>query len=421
MVITSMQTPLEALAAQVKQGAKTLNIAPIAQRNQALAYIAHNLLERKQEILAANEKDIAAAKKNGIAPAMVDRLTLTAARIEQIASACQQIISLPDPTGKTDFGARLENGLEMVRTKVPLGVVGIIYEARPNVTVDAAALCLKSGNGCLLRGGKEAIHSNTALTRIMQESLAQAGLPETAVALVSDTARETATQMMQLNGYLDVLIPRGGAGLIQSVVANATVPVIETGVGNCHIYVDADADMDMAVDVIDNAKTSRPSVCNAVETILVHEAIAAELLPKLKDRLDKHQVEWRGCPKTKAILGDVVLAATEKDFATEFNDYILCCAVVGNMEEAIAHIDQYSSHHSEAIITENYGRSQEFTRRVDAAVVYVNASTRFTDGGEFGFGAEIGISTQKLHVRGPMGLEHLTSWKYIIRGSGQIR
>lgn len=414
-------TELIALAQQVKDSAKVLNIAGIGQRNTALNHIADNLFTHTEDILAANAKDIAHAQANGIAPAMIDRLKLTPARIQQIAAAVRQIIQLPDPTGKVDFGTTLPNGLEIIRTKVPLGVIGIIYEARPNVTVDAAVLCLKSGNACLLKGGKEALYSNTVLTQIMQQSLAQAGLPQYSIALVEDTSRETTTQMMRLNGYLDVLIPRGGAGLIKAVVANATVPVIETGVGNCHIYVDQDADLQMAVDIIDNAKTSRPSVCNAVETILIHQDIAEKLLPALKERLDQHRVEWRGCPMTRQILGEAIIPATEEDFATEYNDYILCCAVVTDMEQAIAHIDRYSSRHSEAIITNNYQNSQAFTKRIDAAAVYVNASTRFTDGGEFGFGAEIGISTQKLHARGPMGLDQLTSWKYMIHGNGQIR
>ena len=414
-------SPLETLAASVKEAAKILNIAPSKQRNEAIARIGENLLLHQEEILAANAADIAAAQENGITPAMIDRLTLTPERIVGIADACRQVISLPDPLGKADYGATLPNGLEMIRVKVPLGVIGIIYEARPNVTVDAAVLCLKSGNACLLKGGKEAIHSNMAFTKIMAQSLAEAGLPSHCVALIEDTSRETATQMMRLNGYLDVLIPRGGAGLIRAVVANATVPVIETGVGNCHIYVDDSADLTMAVDIIDNAKTSRPSVCNAVETILIHENTAKTFLPRLKTRLDQHNVAWRGCKETQAILGSTVQLATEEDYATEYNDYIICCKVVQNMEEAIAHIDRYSTRHSEAIITNDYRHSEEFIRRVDAAAVYVNASTRFTDGGEFGFGAEIGISTQKLHARGPMGLDQLTSWKYILRGNGQIR
>lgn len=420
-VADSKLTPLETLAASVREAAKVLNIASCQQRNEAIARIAENLLSHQEEILSANAADIAAARENGIAAAMIDRLTLTPERIAGIANACRQVIALPDPLGKVDFGNTLPNGLEMVRVKVPLGVIGIIYEARPNVTVDAAVLCLKSGNACLLKGGKEAHHSNMALTKIMEQSLAEAGLPTHCVALVADTSRETTTQMMRLNGYLDVLIPRGGAGLIRAVVANATVPVIETGVGNCHIYVEETADQMVAINIIDNAKTSRPSVCNAVETILIDENIAKEFLPQLKARLDQHQVAWRGCKETQAILGPTVQLATEEDYATEFNDYIICCKVVQNMEEAIAHIDRYSSRHSEAIITNDYEKSQEFTRRVDAAAVYVNASTRFTDGGEFGFGAEIGISTQKLHARGPMGLEQLTSWKYILRGNGQIR
>ena len=412
---------LTTLAGQVKEAAKVLNIASHNQRNLALKTIAQNLLLHIDEILAANEEDIKNARANGISAAMIDRLTLNEDRLRQMAQAVEKIMQLPDPTGKIDYGNTLDNGLNIIRTKVPLGVIGIIYEARPNVTVDAAVLCLKSGNACLLRGGKEALHSNMILTKIMEESLIEANLPPHGIALVEDTARETATQMMQLNGYLDVLIPRGGAGLIKAVVANATVPVIETGVGNCHIYVDEDADIDKAIAIIDNAKTSRPSVCNAVETILVHETIAPKLLPPLKEQLDKHHVAWRGCPGTQAILGAEVALATQEDYATEYNDYILACAIVPDLDGAIAHIHRYSSRHSEAIITNHYEHSQEFIRRVDAAAVYVNASTRFTDGGCFGFGAEIGISTQKLHARGPMGLDQLTSWKYIIRGDGQTR
>jgi glutamate-5-semialdehyde dehydrogenase len=304
---------------------------------------------------------------------------------------------------------------------VPLGVIGIIYEARPNVTADAAALCLKAGNAVILRGGKEAIHSNVCIAQIMREALEQAGLPMDCIQLVQDTSRESAREMMNLTDYLDVLIPRGGAGLIQSVVQNSHVPVIQTGVGNCHVYVDDTADIDMAANIIFNAKTSRPSVCNAIETILVHKDIAEKALPAIKARLDEKDVELRGCERTREILGDCVVPAAESDWATEFLDYILAVKVVNSMEDAIEHIARYSSGHSEAIVTKSYENAACFTAQVDSAAVYVNASTRFTDGGEFGLGAEIGISTQKLHARGPMGVNELTSVKFIISGNGQIR
>ncbi|HHY52634.1 MAG TPA: glutamate-5-semialdehyde dehydrogenase, partial [Clostridiales bacterium] len=332
-----------------------------------------------------------------------------------------ELVSLPDPVGLVLEGSRRPNGISITKITVPLGVVGIIFESRPNVTVDCAALCLKSGNACILRGGKEAIHSNLALTQVMQQALAGTAVPADAVLLVEDTSRETATALMKLNQYVDVLIPRGGAGLIQAVVQNATVPVIETGVGNCHAFVDQSADLEMAVRIVENGKTQRPSVCNALETLLVHQDIAGAFLPLVKQRLDQHNVELRGCPKTREILGDCVVPATEEDYYTEFLDYILAVKVVADMDEAIAHIARYSSHHSEVIITNNLENSRKFTSMVDSAAVYVNASTRFTDGGQFGLGAEIGISTQKLHARGPMGLRELVSYKYVIHGDGQIR
>ncbi|MDO5689088.1 MAG: glutamate-5-semialdehyde dehydrogenase [Tissierellia bacterium] len=391
------------------------------QKNGALAAIAKALRENTAQILAANDQDIAAAQAAGMKESMQDRLKLDTVRIEGIAAAVEQLIELPDPVGKILSGETMKDGMRLINIRVPLGVVGIIYESRPNVTVDAATLCLKSGNVCILKGGKEAIYSNTALMKIMRETLEECGLPADFMQLIEDTSRAAAQELMGLAGYLDVLIPRGGAGLIQSVVENAKVPVIETGTGNNHIYVDADADQAMALTILDNAKTQRPSVCNAVETLLVHQDIAEEFLPKAKALLDAHSVEWRGDEITRQILGAQVLPVTNEDYQTEFIDYIMACKVVSDLEEAIAHIAEYGTGHSEAIVTKDYDRANRFTNAVDAAAVYVNCSTRFTDGGEFGLGAEIGISTQKLHVRGPMGLEALTSNKYMVLGSGQIR
>ncbi len=412
---------IKQLGLRAKAAARSFGTALSDDKNKALAAIAQGLEDNLPAILAANARDIAAAEENGVRSAMVDRLRLTEARIRDIAAAVRHIVTLPDPVGKVDLGMVRPNGLRIYKTRVPMGVVGIIFEARPNVTVDAAALCIKSGNVCILRGGKEAIHSNKALATVMGDALQSCGFSRDVVLLVEDTSRESANAMMTLNGCIDVLIPRGGAGLISAVVQNATVPVIETGVGNCHIYVDKAADLAMAAAILDNAKTSRPSVCNAAETLLVHSRVAAEFLPAAKALLDNHRVELRGCEKTAAILGDAVKPATHEDYATEFNDYILAIKVVESFEEAVDHIAAYSTGHSEAIITEDYSAAQAFLSQVDAAAVYVNASTRFTDGGEFGFGAEIGISTQKLHTRGPMGLEELTTVKYLVYGNGQIR
>ena len=404
-----------------KEAAARLAAAGTAEKNRGLAAIAQALREGKDAILAANREDLAAAEAAGMRRSMMDRLALTPERIGSIASAVEEVIALPDPVGTVDRGGLRPNGLSVTRVRVPLGVVGIIYEARPNVTVDAAALCLKSGNACILRGGKEAIRTNIALGKLMGAALEGAGLPAAAVQLVEDTTRESSGQMMKAQGLIDVLIPRGGAGLIRAVVENSTVPVIETGVGNCHVYVDSPCDLGMAVRIIENAKCSRPSVCNAAETLLVHRDVAEEFLPMAKAALDGWKVQLRGCPETRRILGDSVVPATEEDYETEFNDYILAVRVVADLEEAIAHIRRYSTGHSEAIVTGDYAHSREFTRRVDAAAVYVNASTRFTDGGQFGLGAEIGISTQKLHARGPMGLTELTTTKYMVLGSGQVR
>ena len=394
---------LDEIGARAKAASKVLASLSTAQKNKALLSIAKTLEHNASSILTANVEDVKAARQNGVLGPMIDRLTLTEDRILSIAQAVREVVRLEDPVGKVDSGVRRPNGLEILKTRVPLGVIGIIYEARPNVTVDAAVLCLKSGNACILRGGKEAIHSNLILATLMREAIEKAGVPADSLFLLADTSRETAAKLMKLNQYLDVLIPRGGAGLIRSVLENATVPAIQTGLGNCHVYVDATADLEMAVKILDNAKTSRPSVCNAAETLLVHQSVAEQFLPMAKAALDLHQVELRGCPETCRILGDSVIPATQADYADEFDDYILAVKVVRDLDEAIAHIGRYSTMHSEAIVTNDYRSSQRFTSEVDAAAVYVNASTRFTDGGEFGLGAEIGISTQKLHVRGPMG------------------
>jgi len=389
-------------------------------KDAALEAIAVAIVERADEIIAANEKDVQSAKEKGTRPAMIDRLTLNKERLIDIAEGVRQVKSLSDPIGEVIKMWKRPNGLLIGQKRVPMGVIAIIYEARPNVTVDAAALCLKTSNVCVLRGGSEAIHSNVALMRIMQEAAYSAGIPEGALNIIEDTSRETATKLMQMNGYIDMLIPRGGKGLIKSVVENATVPVVETAAGNCHIYVDADADMDMALDIVMNAKVQRPSVCNAAETLLVDEKIAEKFIPLMFDELKSKNVEIRADEKSREIYPEV-LEACEEDYFTEYNDYILAVKIVSGVDEAIKHINKYNTKHSEAIITNNYNNSQKFLNEVDAAAVYVNASTRFTDGFEFGFGAEIGISTQKMHARGPMGLEALTSIKYIINGNGQIR
>lgn len=401
-----------------KKAAFTLGTAG-AKRDTALMYMSEQLLADMPYILAENAKDVENARAKGLTEAMLDRLTLTSSRIEAIAGAVLKVRSLPDPLGQGSVNTR-PNGLEIQKVRVPLGVVGIIYEARPNVTADAAALCIKSGNAVILRGGSEAVCSNLAIGKSLQTALARAGLPENGVQVLSDTSRETAAKFMTMNGYIDVLIPRGGKGLIQSVVKNATVPVIETGAGNCHVYVDEAADLAMALDILDNAKTQRPSVCNAAESLLVHQAVAERFLPMVKERLEQKNVELRGCETTCALLQGTK-PATDEDFYTEYNDYILSVKVVQDVTEAIAHINEHGTRHSEAIVTESMANAALFTAGIDAAAVYVNASTRFTDGEEFGFGAEIGISTQKLHVRGPMGLEALTTTKYIIRGAGQVR
>lgn len=413
-------TILEQMGAAAKQAARVLMNAG-AKKDAALLAVAKALRDNAAAIISANDTDIENGKAAGLTASLLDRLRLDEDRIEGMAQGVEQVAAQPDPVGRVLEGRTLKNGLQIEKITVPMGVIGIIYEARPNVTSDAAALCLKAGSAVILRGGKEAIHSNTAIMNVMRDAVESAGLPRDCIALVTDTSRQSATELMQLTAYLDVLIPRGGAGLIKSVVENAKVPVIETGVGNCHVYVDESADIGMAADIIYNAKTSRPSVCNAIETILVHEAIAAEALPAIKARLDEKNVELRGCERTRAILGDCVQPATETDYAVEFLDYILAVKVVDSLDDALDHLARYSTGHSECIVTADYAAANKFTACVDSAAVYVNASTRFTDGGEFGLGAEIGISTQKLHARGPMGLNELTSMKFIIRGSGQIR
>ena len=414
-------TALQEQARRAKAASYTLATAGTARKNAALEAIAETLTKRSAEWLAANGEDIAAAREAGMRPAMLDRLTLTEERISGIVEAVRQVIALPDPIGKVDKMETRPNGLIIGRRRVPLGVVAIIFEARPNVTVDAAALCLKSGNVCILRGGKEAIRSNRKAAELMRAALKSAGLPEDCVSLVQDTSHETASELMHLDGYVDVLIPRGGAGLIRAVAKEAGVPVIRTGEGVCHVYVDSEADLDMGAEILYNAKCSRPSVCNAVECLLVQEDVAEAFLKKAVPLLDRNQVELRCDETARAILGDRAKAAEESDWDAEYDDYILAVRTVKDMEEAVEFINAHGTGHSEAIITANYFKAQRFLDTVDAAAVYVNASTRFTDGGEFGLGAEIGISTQKMHARGPMGLEELTSCKYVIYGQGQVR
>lgn len=410
---------LEEMGARAKAAARTLAVLGVG-KERALLHAAGALRARQADILAANGEDLRAGEDAGLTAALLDRLRLTPGRIEAMARAMEEVAVAPDPIGRVLLGETRPNGLRMEKVTVPLGVVGIIYEARPNVTSDACALCLKAGNAVILRGGREALRSNRAIVAVLGRALAEAGLPEGSLQLVEDPGRESAAALMGMTAYLDVLIPRGGAGLIRAVKENAKVPVIETGVGNCHVFVDESADIGMAADIIFNAKTSRPSVCNAIETVLVHSALADRALPAIAARLAEKQVELRGCPRACAILPGARPACGE-DWETEYLDYILAVKVVDSLEEALAHIARYGSGHSEAIVTESYGSAERFLREVDCAAVYVNASTRFTDGGEFGLGAEIGISTQKLHARGPMGLAQLTSYKFLLRGSGQVR
>ena len=399
---------------------KLINVSTAA-KNSALLAIADALIKRTDEILSANKIDIDNAKNNGTREAMIDRLTLTSERIKGISDGVREVAALNDPIGEVINMSQRPNGLMIGKKRVPMGVIGIIYEARPNVTVDAAVLCLKTSNACILRGGSEAINSNVAIMRIMQETAYSCGIPEGTLNIVEDTSRETATALMKMNGYIDMLIPRGGKGLIKSVVENATVPVVETAAGNCHVYVDEFADFDMAKQIVLNAKVERPSVCNAAETLLIDSKIADSFIPLIFKELSDKGVEIRADEKSKNIYADGVITATDEDYYTEYNDYIISVKVVNGVCEAIEHINKYNTKHSEAIITDSYENAQRFLNEVDAAAVYVNASTRFTDGFEFGFGAEIGISTQKMHARGPMGLEALTSVKYVVYGSGQVR
>ena len=405
---------------KAKEASYELSNASTNAKNDALLFMAEELINEKVSILNANEIDVENAKANGMSEAMLDRLSLNEDRINGMADGLKELIGLQDPIGEVISMWQRPNGLQIGQKRVPLGVIGIIYEARPNVTCDAAGLCLKSGNTVILRGGSDAINSNKEIVRVLIKGLEKAGLPKECVQLIEDTSRQVATDMMKLNEYIDVLIPRGGAGLIQSVVKNSTVPVIETGTGNCHIYVDESADFNMAKNIAVNAKASRPSVCNAAEKLLINENIAEEFLPIAVKVLREAGVVLRGDEKAQAIIDDIE-KANDEDWGKEYLDYVMAVKIVKDVDEAINHINKYGTGHSEAIITESYKNSQKFLQKVDAAAVYVNASTRFTDGSEFGFGAEIGISTQKLHARGPMGLKELTTIKYVIYGNGRIR
>ncbi len=397
----------------------TLAVSSTAERNSALLAIAEALIRECDKIIAENEKDIALAGENGVPGPMIDRLTLNEKRIHGIADSLKEVVMLSDPIGKGTVSVR-PNGLKIMKVRVPLGTVGMIYEARPNVTVDAAALCLKSGNAVVLRGGKEAINTNLALVSLMRTALSGTGISPDVLQLIGDTSRKGSEALMNMRGFIDVLIPRGGKGLIRAVVDNASVPVIETGAGNCHIYIDSSADLEKALKVAVNAKVSRPAVCNAVETMLVHSDVYKSFLPAFYQATREYGLEIRGCDRARAVLSGIK-EATDEDYATEFDDYILAVKVVDSLDEAIEHIKKYTTGHSEAIMTEDIGKAHKFCSSIDCAAVYVNASTRFTDGGEFGLGAEIGISTQKLHTRGPMGLDDLTTVKYIVEGDGQIR
>ena len=408
------------LAQQAKNASGKLAITSAKVRNDALVHMADALLAAVPNVLAANAEDVRLAKERGVKPSFIDRLTLDKKRIESMANGMRKVALLSDPIGKSDGVVVRPNGLRIEKRRVPLGVIGIIYEARPNVTADAIALCIKSGNACVLRGGSEAILSNSAVCDALSAAAEESGIPKGAIQLLRDTDRAAATEMMQLSGLIDVLIPRGGANLIQSIVKNATIPVIETGVGVCHVYIDETADLTMATDIIENAKCSRPSVCNAAETLLVHESVAKEVLPEIARRLVLRGVELRCDPRSLTLMPGSI-EATEEDWSTEYNDLILSVKVVNSFDDAVKHIETYGTHHSDAIITSRYDVAERFLNEVNSAAVYVNASTRFTDGEEFGFGAEIGISTQKLHARGPMGLDELTTVKYAIRGEGQIR
>lgn len=408
------------IGANAKAAASELSHLGQTKKNEGLLACAKALITRQKEILAANSLDIENAEKNQMKESLIDRLRLNSNRIEQMADGLRQVVSLKDPIGEVLSSEIRPNGLQILKRRVSIGVIGIIYESRPNVTSDAFGLCFKAGNAVVLRGGSDAIHSNLSIVKVLKEALKETGINENAVQLLEDTSRETATKLMKLNEYIDVLIPRGGAGLIKTVIENSTVPVIETGTGNCHIYVDESADFTMALDIIENAKTQRMGVCNACESLVIHEKIVEKFLPQIYQRLTDKQIVFRADERSRAICPQME-AATEEDFATEYLDPLISVKVVKNLEEAIAHINHYNTGHSESIITADYNNAMRFLEEIDAAAVYVNASTRFTDGEVFGLGAEIGISTQKLHARGPMGLEALTSTKYVVFGNGQIR
>lgn len=418
--MSQIESYVKGIAQQAKAASRLLASLSSEQKNRALLAMAQAIEENVQEILAANAEDVQAAKEKGISGALLDRLTLTPQRVQDMADGLRDVAALPDPVGEIEQMWLRPNGLQIGRMRVPLGVVGVIYEARPNVTVDAAGLCLKSGNAVVLRGSGEALNSNRMITQVISRGAVDSGLPEGAVGLIDEASREGVTAMLKLNECIDVLIPRGGAGLIRTVVDQATIPVIATGMGNCHIYIDRAADLNMALEVVLNAKTQRPGVCNAVETLLVHEEVAEALLPRLAEKLAGAGVEVRGCARSLEIVPQWD-RATEEDWDTEYLDLILAVRVVDGYDTAVEHITRHGTQHSECIITQDYSVARRFLREVDAAAVYVNASTRFTDGGQFGLGAEIGISTQKLHARGPMGLRELTTVKYIILGEGQVR
>lgn len=416
----NMEERVLAKAKDAKKAAAPLAFLSTEQKNQALLEMASALEKRQEMILEENAKDLAEGRAKGLSRALLDRLMLNENRIQAMAEGLRQTASLPDPVGEGISCARRPNGLEIRKIRVPLGVIGIIYEARPNVTVEAAGLCLKSGNAVILRGGSEAIYSNQAIISIITKAAYKAGAPEGAIQFIESTDREAVEYLLKLNDYIDVVIPRGGAGLIKKVAESSAIPVIETGTGICHTFVDASANLEMAKAIALNAKVSRPSVCNALETLLVHQSVAAAFLPEMLEELTRAGVEARGCEKTAAY-HDCVKSAREEDWKMEYGDLIISIKVVADIDEAIEHIERYGSRHSEAIVTQDYANARKFQRRVDAAAVYVNASTRFTDGFEFGFGGEIGISTQKLHARGPMGLHELTSVKYLIDGDGHVR
>jgi glutamate-5-semialdehyde dehydrogenase len=411
---------LEEIGAKAKRASREMNRLGVTEKNQGLEAVAKALLDNRSRLLQANRKDVERARETGMKESLVDRLTLTDERICGMAEGLQQIVALPDPVGEVISMKTTPLGMQIGQKRVPLGVIGIIYESRPNVTADAFGLCFKTGNAVILRGGSDAINSNSAITEVIREALSLTGLPEDSIQLLTDTSHETAEKFMRLNQYVDVLIPRGGAGLIRTVVEKSTVPVIETGTGNCHVYVDEYADVNMAADIIENAKTQRLGVCNACESLVIHSKAASEMLPVICDRLREHGVEIRGDRRARECY-EYMTEATEEDFGKEYLDAIISVKTVDSIDEAIEHINNYNTGHSEAIVTTNYSNAMRFLNEIDAAAVYVNASTRFTDGFEFGFGAEIGISTQKLHARGPMGLLALTTTKYIILGDGQIR